>query len=654
MSGLGSEPAQCEPRPYRVLANDKLISVPKTEHPTPFTHETPILVTSSLRTACYFVFLFVALFAALPAYAHPGGQSAVYHYLWVEARPGELSLQYASHVGELLAISEWSKIDRDDDGEASVAEQQRHAAELAAALPLRINGKRVPWKVDAVQYPAREPFFEGVFPEAALRIRLTAPLPAVPAAGLSLTLRDDTYPLFTAIFPQPVVKGFGITPGAFVALEDGRRNEIRLLPAGAKVPAGTETGAAPKGESAARPDPLPTLELTPEKLMGGGRGKNAARGNTLLPPGAGGGTGNSADASSGTASTGSADLANAPLFPGGARVLYAAPKSDSGEDALKGFLRQPVSPMLVVLALGAALLAGAAHALTPGHGKTMVGAYLVGSRGSVWDAVVLGIVVTITHTFSIYVLGFLCLWLTSWIRAEIVTTWLNLVSGVLVLGMGFWLFQRGLLAYHGLKPLPGHAHGEGGHTHGGHSHAAAPVHAHEPASHEHSHGHAHGAHDHGHSHAGAATGSAAPAEAGERRPPRDSPLDDYPAGSKTGKALGSDGSVLGRWGVVGLGIASGLVPCTDGLAILIAAVSLGRIQLGLAIIAAFSVGMAAVLVALGVLMVKAKDVMERFTGEGKWVRALPVASGGVLFFIGTALTLMALRALHGAGVLPFG
>ena len=100
-----------------------------------------------------------------------------------------------------------------------------------------------------------------------------------------------------------------------------------------------------------------------------------------------------------------------------------------------------------------------------------------------------------------------------------------------------------------------------------------------------------------------------------------------------------------------MGIAGGMVPCTDALAVLLAAVHLGSVGLGLALIAAFSVGLALVLVAIGILMVKAKDVMARFTGEGRLTRLLPAVSGALLFFLGAWFTL---NALARAGLVRFG
>jgi ABC-type nickel/cobalt efflux system permease component RcnA len=94
-----------------------------------------------------------------------------------------------------------------------------------------------------------------------------------------------------------------------------------------------------------------------------------------------------------------------------------------------------------------------------------------------------------------------------------------------------------------------------------------------------------------------------------------------------------------------------MVPCFDALAVLLAAIHLGNIPLGLALIAAFSVGMALVLVLIGVLMITAKDLMARFTGEARWVRVLPAVSGALLFFLGAWLTL---KALGDVGLVKIG
>lgn len=102
-------------------------------------------------------------------------------------------------------------------------------------------------------------------------------------------------------------------------------------------------------------------------------------------------------------------------------------------------------------ALLSAFLLGAAHALTPGHGKTIVAAYLVGSRGRVMDAVLLGAVVTITHTASVFILGLATLYASRSVSLDRIYPVLALLSGALVAGIGVWLLAvrwRGSTEHH--------------------------------------------------------------------------------------------------------------------------------------------------------------------------------------------------------------
>jgi nickel/cobalt transporter (NicO) family protein len=92
--------------------------------------------------------------------------------------------------------------------------------------------------------------------------------------------------------------------------------------------------------------------------------------------------------------------------------------------------------------MGIAVMAGAGHALSPGHGKTMVAAYLVGSRGTPQHAVLLGLITTLTHTISVFTLGILALFLSRYILPEQLYPVLSLISGLMVCGVGFWLLDR--------------------------------------------------------------------------------------------------------------------------------------------------------------------------------------------------------------------
>lgn len=262
-------------------------------------------------------------------------------------------------------------------------------------------------------------------------------------------------------------------------------------------------------------------------------------------------------------------------LPGRLQQLLSAPAND---------------PVVWATALGLAFFLGAVHALTPGHGKTIVAAYLVGTRGRVRDAFWLGGIVTFTHTFSVFLLGLATLYASQQIALDRIYPWLSLASGVLVAGIGGWLLWTRLRG-------EGHHHHHHPHSHD-HSHDDDHAHSHDHA-HDHSHSHDHPHHGHTHSH--------------------------------------EKGSL---WS---LGVSGGLVPCPEAMVVLMLSITLRKLAFGLALLVSFSVGLAAVLIAIGVTMVLAGPVLKRFTGEGRWVRMLPVGSAVVVTILGLALVIQAAR-----------
>ncbi|MFD2762650.1 cobalt transporter [Micromonospora eburnea] len=144
----------------------------------------------------------------------------------------------------------------------------------------------------------------------------------------------------------------------------------------------------------------------------------------------------------------------------------------SVSDRLQSLIHSPGVPPLAFLL---AFVAGAGHAVAPGHGKSLAAAYLVGSRGRIRDAAWLGGSVAVMHTLSVLVIGvaWAFLSLSDVIRMEQLTSWLQLGAGLLVLATGLWLVRRHLRV------------GAGGHAH----------------SHDHHHRHGHD-HPHGHDHDG--------------------------------------------------------------------------------------------------------------------------------------------------------
>jgi nickel/cobalt exporter len=131
--------------------------------------------------------------------------------------------------------------------------------------------------------------------------------------------------------------------------------------------------------------------------------------------------------------------------------------ADAGFSSLIG--RHHLSALVILASLAAAFFWGMAHALSPGHGKTIVAAYLVGRRGTPWHAAALGAIVTATHTIGVFALGLVTLALSAFIVPEQLYPWLNLVSGVLVVAIGATVFRSRL------RYRRGHAHDHGHHHH---------------------------------------------------------------------------------------------------------------------------------------------------------------------------------------------
>ena len=346
------------------------------------------------------------------------------------------------------------------------------------------------------------------------------------------------------------------------------------------------------------------------------------------------------------------------------RLPVGTVAAEDGEtDALTDMLRsEELSLGLIVGALALALFLGAAHGLEPGHGKTIVAAYLVGARGTVGNALFLGGVVALTHTSSVILLGLVALFASQYILPEQIFPYLGTASGLLIMGLGTWLLVNHLRGRspghshahrehlhehnheeeHLHEHTHSHAHGEylHGHTHeeeylhehvhsyahGEHLHEHVHSHAHGEHHHEHGHGHTHEEeHHHGHSHS----------HEEEHHGHRDHPHGEHHHGHGHTHEI-PDKVTLGS--LLTLGISGGIVPCTGALVILLLAVALHRIAFGLLLLVAFSVGLAAVLIAVGVLIVKARPLVERFSGDGRWIQRLPIASAVVIIAVGCAIT----------------
>ncbi len=272
------------------------------------------------------------------------------------------------------------------------------------------------------------------------------------------------------------------------------------------------------------------------------------------------------------------------------------------------FLRRlvggPLSLQAIAVVILGAFVLGAYHAMTPGHGKAILAAYFVGSRGTPGQAVLLGSTVTLTHTTGVFALGFATLIASRYVLPETLFPWLSVLSGIMLVCVGGSLFWRRLSALRGAHVHP-HDHHQGNRDH----------------HHVHDHGRHH--HDHGHHH------RIPPAEAVRLRD------------------------------LIALGITGGMLPCPSALIVMLGALSVGQVGLGLVLITAFSLGLAAVLTAGGLLMVYSRTLMSRIV-EGAtsaespsgWtgivrplLQRLPVVSAAAVTVLGAVIVIQTVASM---------
>ena len=320
----------------------------------------------------------------------------------------------------------------------------------------------------------------------------------------------------------------------------------------------------------------------------------------------------------------------------------------SGIEKLKKImLSDKVGSQIILIAIIMAMIYGGLHALTPGHGKTLVAAYLVGTQGRIADAVILGIVTTFTHTFSVIILGLITLFASKYILPQQLLPFLQLFSGLLIVGIGTWLMVKRIKSPTGFEACGGK------HTHTG-SDGKKYYHSHEHTLHDtdrHKHPHNHNNHDldhhvHEHSHdSHHPTSEQTHSHHHDDTPSHPNPHShDHPHTGhndetrESGVETGNKKTSLAA--LISLGFSGGMVPCPDALILLLLAIAINRITFGLFILVAFSFGLAFVLIATGILMVTAQPFLERFSGSNV-LRVLPALSCSIVIGIGLFMVIKA-------------
>ncbi|MDF9816200.1 high frequency lysogenization protein HflD [Streptomyces sp. SPB162] len=526
--------------------------------------------------------------AAPGAQAHPLGNFSVNHYTGFTVRPDRLDALVVTDTAEIPTLQAAPGVDTNGDGQQSAAERTAWATAgcAQAAHQLQVTTpERLTWTVKASAFD----YLRG---QTGLRTsRLVCDL----SAPLELTARPVTVRVATGADPGRV--GW---------------NEITATAVGARLQHSTVPQKSATDE----------LRRYPRDLL------SAPRGDTRAEFAAVAGAGKS--------------TAGAPAPPtaidGGPTGRVEALSQHLASLAGTRHLTVPVGILAVLLSI----VLGAGHALLPGHGKTVMAAYLAGRRGSTRDAVTVGATVTVTHTAGVLVIG-LCLTTFSSLAGDTVLNWLGIVSGALVAAVGATLLTDALrhsrttatqapedaMAEEPAHPAlvgaqaatrPGaeslHPH-DGVHAHGdGHRHAHGPA-----ASHPHSHAHGH------------------EAAGGGEKPHRHGFFGHH---HRHGPEA-ADPQPFTTRGLVGLGVAGGLVPSPSALVVLLGAIALGRTVFGAVLVLAYGLGMAATLTAVGLLLV-------RLGGRAAKVADRPLFAGLRRIAPYTALLTAALVLLVGLGL----
>jgi len=468
-------------------------------------------------------------------FAHPMGNFSVSHYARIEAAPGQSKLVYVLDFAEIPSfelLKQWGISSRDATPAQIRDRVVAEAPRWLAGLSLRQDGQVVPIEMRSVSVKLND----GAGGLAVFRVRIEA------TAALQAGRIDYADGNFTG---KPGWKEIVLSGGNAGAFSQDRSAELTSYPSERSKDAPQQVAASFQWNGAASAE---------------------HQWNGAAP----------------------------------AASAVSRPKSQPVGSVKSDFLTQLLSRRslgweMILAGLIAAFGLGAMHALSPGHGKAIVAAYLVGSRGDARHAVFLGAMVTFTHTVSVFALGLGVMFFERFVQPERIIPILGAVSGLSIVIVGVWLLYRRfrVLVEDGLG-VPKHSHH---HPHGHHAHG-------------HDHGHSH---DHGFTHAH--------------------------DGFEHSHFL-PDGEVS-LASLIVLGISGGLVPCPSALILTLSAIGIGRTAFGIGLLVAFSAGLALVLTAIGLVVLFAKVRLPQRIAlrDSLAMRLAPVASALAVTVLGGLMTL---------------
>ncbi len=534
------------------------------------------------RIAVVILTLFICFVFVPVAFAHPLGNFTINHFAGLHVSRDAIAIDFVLDMAEIPAFQEIQMFDTNGNGQADASEAEAYHAgkctSLQPNLSLLLNNKSLGLTLESssVEFPAGA----GGLPTLRLTCEFSASIPNI-GQMTSLSFADHSY-----------------------AERIGWR-EIVVTAEGLKLN-GDFSSTSVSNRLTSYPKDLLSTPLDQREIRLGIGSLPASNQN------------HSSDVPSSIPS-------------------LAGSRSDRFTQLIT---LQNLTFPTILFALLISFIWGAMHAMTPGHGKTIVGAYLVGSRGTLKHAVYLGLTTTITHTLGVFALGLITLFAAQFIVPEKLYPWMNLLSGLFVVGIGLNLlvsrFKSSELGtwIHTLRiksaKLPKYefsispreaplrvAAGDGGSsniTQHKFVLGSSQEHFH---SHDHAQPHSHGLEGHDHDHA------------------------DH---SHLPPGAANDAPVTWR-SLLALGISGGLLPCPSALVVLLGAIALNRIGFGLILVLVFSLGLAGALTAIGMTFIYAGRLFNRFPSQGKIISFLPVLSALFVSAIGVGILIKALMEI---------
>jgi nickel/cobalt exporter len=482
--------------------------------------------------------------------AHPLGNFTINRYNGITVSPAWTQIDRVVDMAELPTVQARQQIDTNRDDDVSNVEGAAWADAICrsatADLRLVIGGREQTLEPLGLGLT----FAPGQAGLDTLRLVCTYRADYAPVSAASdIEFRDGSFSARQG-WREIVIAGQGVQVVGGEAFATGTSNRLRLYPA--------DAGGAIRAQSTAKFTVVPIAEAGSVALP---RVEDAVA------------LGSPADAIVGRSSA-------VAIVPGGVTDLPSELTRLIGAGDLS-------IPAILIAVLLAALV-GAFHAATPGHGKTLMAAYLVGTSGTVRHALGLGLTVTFAHTVGVFGLGAIVLVAGAGLPSERLFPLLGLVSGLVVTVLGvIFLVQR-------IRAV----------------------------RHEHSHEHQHSAeHSQEHDHQGL----------------------EHAHGPIRHTHLPETEGPLRRRNLIALGLVGGLVPSASAILILVGSIAAGRPAFGMVLTVAFGAGMAAVLVGVGILLVRARSLVERLPSRnlGRALAFAPVVTALVFVIVGVAITVQA-------------